>query len=157
MTTKRTHKKKTDAPLIVEPHPKEYTGYPFITLIMYRKQHMLAVVDNMDGDNIHAYVLDACGAEGINEEQLIATIADWYENNRFEYPVSVEFSRLGITAQTSRIYRTLNAEYVSRVIGPVSKFPMSTVKNIKRRRRKAVPNGVEVISGNVVRLDHLFE
>jgi hypothetical protein len=156
MSVKRTSTKKAQAPLIIEPHPKEYSGYPFITLIMYRKQHMLAIIDNMDGDEIHAYVLDACTAEGINEELLIMAAADWYNTHRTSYPVSIEFSRIGIAHQTSKIYRTLNMEYVSRVIGPVSKFPMAVVKSVKRRRRKSVPNGVEVVD-NVLHLEAFFE
>ena len=144
--TKTTEKKS--APLIVEPHPADYTGFPFITLIQYRKSPMLAIVDNADDSVMRVFVLDLCGPEGVKEEELIAIASDWYDNNRSNYPISIEFSRKGIVQSTSKIYRALNIEFVSRVIGPVPKYPMSDVKSIKRRRRKPLPVGVEVHRSN---------
>jgi len=144
-TTKKTKSaEKKTAPLIVEPHPVDYTGFPFITLIQYRKLPMLAIVDNADDSVLRVFVLDLCGPEGIKEEDIIAVASDWYDNNRSNYPISIEFSRKGIVSSTSKIYRALNIEFVSRVIGPVPKYPMTDVKSIKRRRRKPLPVGVEI-------------
>ncbi len=144
-TTKKTKSaEKKTAPLIVEPHPVDYTGFPFITLIQYRKLPMLAIVDNADDSVLRVFVLDLCGPEGIKEEDIIAVASDWYDNNRSNYPISIEFSRKGIVSSTSKIYRALNIEFVSRVIGPVPKYPMTEVKSIKRRRRKPLPVGVEI-------------
>ena len=144
-TTKKTKSaEKKTAPLIVEPHPVDYTGFPFITLIQYRKLPMLAIVDNADDSTLRVFVLDLCGPEGIKEEDIIAVASDWYDNNRSNYPISIEFSRKGIVSSTSKIYRALNIEFVSRVIGPVPKYPMNDVKSIKRRRRKPLPIGVEI-------------
>lgn len=133
-------------PLIIEAHPRDYTGFPFITLIQYRKAPMLVIVDNVDDDVIRAYVLDLCGPERINEEAVISVAATWYAENRSNYPISIEFSRQGMTPMTSKVYRALNIEFVSRVIGPVPKYPMGTVKSIKRRRRKAISSGVTIDS-----------
>lgn len=146
--------RKTIVPLIVEPHPKDYTGYPFLTLVQYRKNPMLVIVDNADDDILRTFVLDLCGPEGINEELLFKTALYWYENNRGNFPISVEFSKMGLTSQTSKIYRALNIEFVSRVIGPVPKYPMNVVKSIKRRRRKPIPLGVEIIESSV---EDIFE
>ena len=144
-TTKKTKSaEKKTAPLIVEPHPVDYTGFPFITLIQYRKLPMLAIVDNADDSTLRVFVLDLCGPEGIKEEDIIAVASDWYDNNRSNYPISIEFSRKGIVSSTSKIYRALNIEFVSRVIGPVPKYPIGDVKSIKRRRRKPLPVGVEI-------------
>ena len=144
-TTKKTKSaEKKTAPLIVEPHPVDYTGFPFITLIQYRKLPMLGIVDNADDSTLRVFVLDLCGPEGIKEEDIIAVASDWYDNNRSNYPISIEFSRKGIVSSTSKIYRALNIEFVSRVIGPVPKYPMGDVKSIKRRRRKPLPVGVEI-------------
>lgn len=129
---------KPAVPLIVEPHPKDYSGFPFITLIQYRKQPMLTIVDNATEDIIRAFVLDLCGPERVNEELIIQVAADWYATNRSNFPISIEFSRLGLSPHTSKIYRSLNVEFISRVIGPVSKYPMSNVKSVKRRRRKPI-------------------
>ena len=133
---------KSVAPLIVEPHPKDYSGFPFITLIQYRKQPMLTIVDNATDDIIRAFVLDLCGPERVNEELIIQVAAEWYINNRENFPISIEFSKLGISPHTSKIYRSLNVEFVSRVIGPVPKYPMSNVKSVKRRRRKPISSAI---------------
>lgn len=143
MTTNSRSKKKL-VPLIIEPHPKDYTGFSFITLIQYRKHPMLAVVDNMTDDIIQAYVLDLCGPEEIDEETILSIISDWFDNNRNNYPISIEFSKRGMTNQMSRIYRTLNVEFISRIIGPICKFPMDSVRSVKRRRRKSISDGIEI-------------
>lgn len=150
--------RKVPVPLVVEPYPKDYTGLPFLTLIQFRKQPMLVVVDNVDSELIKAYVLDLCGPERVDEEQVILAASEWYAENRSNYPVSIEFTRRGMTSETARIYRTFDVEFVSRVIGPVPEFPMNTIKSIKRRRRKAVPQGVEVNmhGSNVIPLDQYF-
>lgn len=142
--------KKTPAPLIVEPHPKDYSGFPFITLVQYRKHPMLTIVDNATDDIIRAFVLDLCGPEKVNEELIIQIAAEWYINSRSNIPISVEFSRLGIAAATSKIYRTLNVEFVSRVIGPVPRYPMSAIKSVKRRRRKPISPAIEVEQDSII-------
>lgn len=148
---------KLGTSLIIEPHPKDYKGYPFITLLMYRKQHMLAIIDNTNDQTVEAFILDLCAAEGINEERLIVVAAEWYEKSRDIYPLSIEFSKLGLTHETSKIYRSLNTEHITRVIGPVPNFPMNTVRSVKRRRRKAVPAGVEVTTkSNVLKLNQFL-
>jgi len=146
--------RKTVVPLIVEPHPKDYTGYPFLTLVQYRKNPMLVIVDNADDEVLRTFVLDLCGPEGIDQEMLFQTALYWYEHNRANFPISVEFSKMGLTHQTSRIYRALNIEFVSRLIGPVPKYPMHTIKSIKRRRRKPIPLGVEIVELTV---EDMFE
>ncbi len=141
-------KKKTRtnvAPLIVEAHPAEYTGYPFITLIQYRRAHVLALVDNSDDQVIKSYVLDYCGPERVNEENLIQVASIWYKDFRTQHPLSIEFSRRGLTAEAGRIYRSFNIEFVTRVIGPLPRFEMSETIRVKRRKRKPVPQGVEIV------------
>lgn len=141
-------------PLIIEPYPQGYSGLPFLTLIHYRRQSMLTIVDNADAANLKVFVLDLCGPERVDEAHIISIANDWYNTNREKYPLSIEFSRRGLISQTSKIYRTLNAEFVSRVIGPVPKFVMESIKSVKRRRRKTIPAGVEVkITGNVLHID----
>jgi hypothetical protein len=134
------------SPLIIEDHPASYLeeGHPFITLIQHRNQHILTIVDNADDKTIKAFVLDLCGPEHVDEEKIITTAATWYYVHKQRYPLSIEFSRLGMTPETSKIYRTYNTEFVTRVIGPLPKYEMEEVASIRRRRRKALPPGVEI-------------
>lgn len=144
MATKRS-KRGNPVPLIVEPHPEDYNGYPFITLIQYRKEHILTLVDNSDAKTVKAYVLDMCGPTNVNEELLISVAKEWYEGDGLHrHPVSFTLSRYGIANEASKIYRSFNIEHITRVIGPLPKFEMKEVKSVKRRRRKPVPHGVEV-------------
>jgi hypothetical protein len=93
---------------------------------------------------IQVFALDLCGPECVDEELVISIATEWYMLNRNNFPISFEFSRRGLVSETSKIYRSLNMEFVSRVIGPVPKYPMNTTKSIKRRRRKALPANIEV-------------
>jgi hypothetical protein len=133
-------------PLIVEEHPDNYDGYPFITLIQYRDEHYLTIIDNADDKSISAFVLDFCAPEHVSEDRLVEIAASWWDERRERFPISFEFSRLGLTTETSRILKTFHIEYVKRVIGPLPKFEMSEVSSVKRRKRKPVPAGMEVHS-----------
>ena len=136
--------RSAQVPLIVEPHPDDYDGYPFITLIKYRDHHTLNIVDNADDKTIKTYVLDMCGPESIDEESVISIAAEWYENSRSKYPISFEFSKRGISDAMSRILRSYNIDFVTRVIGPLPSFEMKSIRATKCRRRKQVPAGVAV-------------
>lgn len=143
--------KKQTVPLIIEPHPASYTGLPFITLIQYKQTPLLTVVDNASSDYIYAYVLDMCGPEGIQERTLLDPIIDWYNNSGRGYPVSIEFARRGLTPTTSKLYKAINVELISRVIGPVPLYDVTEVKSVKRRRRKPIPTNVEVINYSLLK------
>lgn len=122
--------------LIIESHPKDYTGYPFVTLIQYQDQPLLTIVENMDEDKIQAYVLDLCGPEGIDEEELIEIALNWYTNSRNLHPISIEFAKRDIIADTSRIFRILNTNFVTRFIGLASKYNVKDYQQVRRRKRK---------------------
>ena len=144
MVAKKRSKRGNQVPLIVEAHPDDYDGYPFITLIQYRNQHVLSIIDNSTDKTIKAFILDLCGPEQLNEEAIISVAAEWYEASEFSYPLSIEFSKRGMSNDVSKILRTYNIDFVTRVIGPLPKFPMEETKSVKRRRRKAIPSGMEV-------------
>lgn len=139
---KRT--KNNEAPLIIEDHPEEYDGYPFITLIQSVRATYLTIVDNMEKNTLGVFVLDLCAPEQVNEKRIVELAVDWYEHNRAKYPISIEFSKNGITFETSKIYRTFNADYITRIIGPVPKFPMSEPISVRRRKKKALPRDTEI-------------
>lgn len=144
MVKKKRSKRGNQAPLIVEPHPEDYDGYPFITLIQYRDQHVLSIVDNSNDKMIKAFILDLCGPEKVNEEMIIQVAEQWYEATGAGYPLSVEFSKQGMTGEVSKILCTYNTDFVTRVIGPLPQFAMEPTRSVKRRRRKPVPPGMEV-------------
>lgn len=145
MATKQRSKRNNPYPLIIENHPENYTGYPFLTLIQYRKQHLISIVDNADDKNIRAYVLDMCGPMGVDEELVIGHTINWFETGLYEtQPLSIAFTRAGITPITSKILHTINVDFVTRIIGPLPKFETKKIRSIKRRRRKSIPAGMEL-------------
>jgi hypothetical protein len=101
---------------------------------------------------IKAYVLDLCGPENVDEESIIVAASKWYEINRTNFPISIEFSKLRITADTSKILRTFTIDSVTRVIGPIPRFLMDTTAKIKRRKRRPLPVDIE-IHKNVIPLN----
>lgn len=136
-------------PLIVENHPEDYDGYDFITLIRYNDRNYLTIVDNMHLKFIDCYVLDMCSGEGLDESFVIDIASYWYENNRDNYPVSIEFSKAGHTASVSKILRSFAIDYVTRVIGPLPQFQMKGMERVRKRKRKSIPKGVKIIQKNL--------
>jgi hypothetical protein len=133
-------------PLIVEPHPEDYKGYEFITLIKYNDETFLNIVDNVCNKQIITYVLDFCKPSNVPEELVIETARNWFYNNRSNYPISIEFSRVGIAKETSKILRSFAIDYVSRVIGPLPDYVMSGPAKVKKRKRKPIPKNMEYIN-----------
>ncbi len=136
--------KKRQVPLIVEQHPSDYTGLPFITLIQYNKESHLTIVDNAADKTINAFVLDLCGPESIDQQVLFDIVEEWYTTNKDNYPLSIAFSLKGLTGVASKIYKTFNVDFVSRVIGPLPKFKMQPEKSIRRRKRKDLPKNATI-------------
>lgn len=126
--------------LTIEEHPENYNGYEFITLIRYNDRNFLTVVDNIIDNSVIVYVLDYCNQLSIAEEEVIAIANDWYENNRTNYPISIEFSKRMLGYEMSNIIREFNIEFITRVIGPVYVYPMAGNKKIRRRKKKPLPN-----------------
>lgn len=102
------------------------------------------IVDNVDDKNIDAYVLDLCGPEHIDEEQLVNIVNPWWEERKDQFPISFEFSRLGMTEHVSKIFRSFHIEYVTRVIGPLPHFNMNEVTKVRRRKRKPISKNIKV-------------
>lgn len=126
-------------PLITEPHPDGYTGYPFLTLIRYNDENFLNIVDNVVNKQIVAYNLDLCAAAEIDEISVITIAEDWFYSERHRrYPLSVEFSRRGHATTVSQIIRCYPVEFVTRVIGPLPEYKMGGVFKSKKKRRKAI-------------------
>lgn len=133
-------------PLIIEPHPPEYNGYEFITLIRYNDENNLCVIDNSNSKQIIAYVLDLCGPHQINEDTFINIVAEWWgKGYKNHYPLSIQFSKMGLAQDMSKIIRTYPIDYVSRIIGVLPEYKMSGSYKVKKRKRKSIPKGVEFV------------
>jgi len=151
MTKKRV--RGNPLPLIVENHPESYDGYPFITLIQYRDEEVLGIVDNITDKMVKAYILDLCGPSQVDEESIINVASEWYAKSKDRYPLSFEFSKLGMSETVRGIYRSYPVGFVTRVIGPLPRFEMGEVKSVKRRRRKPISSNIEVQNHKILIMD----
>lgn len=144
MTTKSKKPKALPLPLLIEDHPKMYTGFPFLTFVQFRTQHVLAVIDNVHDNQIQCYVLDFCGPEGVDEVAFVEAVDNWYHNERDLYPLSISLSRQNLETNFNKIHRTYNLEFITRVVGPLYTFPIDEVKVTRRRKRKPIPPSIKV-------------
>lgn len=138
-------------PLVVEPHPDDYDGYEFITLIRFNDESFLSIVDNVSKKYIFGYVIDLCGPEGFSEDTLIKTAYEWYTTNGDRYPISIEFSKRGMVEDAEQILRLFPIDYVTRVIGPLPHFNMGPASKIRKRKRKELSAGIEIVRKTIKR------
>jgi hypothetical protein len=137
-------------PLVIEEHPSDYDGYEFITLVRYNDKTYLNIIDNVTKKYIYGYVIDLCGPEGFDEETLINVACEWFYANGDRYPISIEFSKRDMTELSQRILRVFTVDYVTRVIGPLPQFNMNGPTKVRKRKKKEVPKGVEVVRKRII-------
>lgn len=121
--------------LVVEQYPDYYDGYLFITLIKYKEITYLTIIDNVTDKYVQCYILDRCAVEQISEELLINIAAGWFDRG-CQYPISIEFAKHNVLHLSSKILKTCNKDFITRVIGPFPSFDIVKFKNVCRRKRK---------------------
>lgn len=122
-------------PLIIENHPDNYQGLPFLTLIKYNNQDFLVVIDNITDGELRLYQIEECEQYGINLNEFLNNVIDWYESCQ-HLPLSVYLSGIDLTPRYSHIYKSFNIEFVSRAIGPIPKYKLKPISSTKKRKRK---------------------
>jgi hypothetical protein len=119
-------------------------NYFYLTVLEYRRENYLVIVDNITEDAVGAYVLDFAQQEGVDMKSLISIITRWFYSASCRYPLSFEFSRLGIAPMTNRIYRNFELAHVTRLIGNGFKYDLFSAPKVRRRRVSLIPAGVEI-------------
>lgn len=136
---------KKSIPFVIEKHPADYNGYPFITLLQYSQNSYLTIIDSADNEIISFYNLDICQAEGIDEKLLLEVADNWYANYKNKYPLSIELAKRSMGEYVSPIHKTINVEYVTRIIGPFPQIEVNNQPKIKRRKKYKMPDNIEII------------
>lgn len=132
-------------PLVVESHPDDYAGYEFITLIRYNDVNYLTIVNNSDKKFIDCYVLDLCKTVKLPEDQIIEVAQNWYHEHKDRHPIGIEFSKLGMTGELSKILRVFSTDYITRIIGPLPSYEMRGAEKVRKRKRKPVPDEIKIV------------
>ena len=135
---------KKRIPSLVVERAEDQGNYFYLSVLEYRKQNYLVVIDNITDDEVQAYVLDVAPQAGIDVKQLISVITYWFYKGSGRYPLSFEFSRLGISPMTNKIHRTFELAHVTRLIGKDFVYLLSAPPKIRRRRVNKIPAGVEI-------------
>lgn len=116
----------------------------YITLIEFKKQKYLTIVENVIEDEIQAYILDSLAAEGIDQDWFLSIATKWYYSASDRYPLSFEFAKLGEGDVIKKILKTYNINSISRVIGKLFVYPINTKPKVKRRKVNAIPEAIEI-------------
>ena len=125
-------------PLIVEPHTEDYNDYKFLTVIRYNDINYLNIVDNVCKKYVHTYVLDFCKTENVDEMLIIEVALHWFEHNSDKYPISIEFSKHGLSEVSNRIIRQFSLDYITRIMGPLYSFNMKGPAKVRKRKRHPI-------------------
>lgn len=117
----------------------------YVSLIEYKRENYICVIDTISPDEISAYVLDNAEAENIPVQHFLSIANIWFYGSSEKHPLSVELAAKGLTDVLSPIYKTFDTNFVSRIIGTA--FEHGTVET-KIKRRRAIP----VVEGTPIKL-----
>ena len=135
--------KKKVPPLVLE-EVQDQANYLYLTLVEYKKERYLTIIDNIRGSDITAFVLDYANAEGIDMNWILSIANIWYYKSSDKYPLSFEFAKLGVKTKVTPIMRTFNLDFVSRMIGKIFVYDIDAKPKVKRKRVSVIPSSVEI-------------
>jgi hypothetical protein len=116
----------------------------FLTLLEFKKQKLLVIIENIVEDEIQAYVLDNLAAEGVDQDWFLSVATRWYYAASDRYPLSFEFAKLGAGDVIKKTLKTYNINSVSRVIGRLFTFAINAKPKVKRRKVQPIPETIEI-------------
>lgn len=135
---------KKRIPNLVVERAEDQGNYFYLSVLEYRKQNYLVVIDNITHEEVGAFVLDYAQQEGIDLKQLMSIITLWFYRGSADYPLSFELSRIGVSHRTNKIYKTFELAHVTRLIGKDFVFDLDEPPKVRRRRVNKIPAGIEV-------------
>lgn len=116
----------------------------YLSLLEYKRDTYLCVIDNISPTEIGAYVLDYAEQENINVSNFLSIVTRWFYSKSDRHALSVEIAKHGLTETLAPIYRTFDATYVARIIGNAFSYTDVQKTKIRRRRVAIVPEGVTI-------------
>lgn len=135
--------KKKIPPLVVE-DIKDKANLYYLSLIEYKRENFLTIIDNITSNEISAYVLDYAQQEKIDMQHFLSIANHWFYKSAHKHPLSFEIAKLGLTSQLSPLYRSFDLNYVARVVGHPFSFDFTPRTKVKRRKAVALPASIEI-------------
>jgi hypothetical protein len=119
-------------------------NFLYLSLIEYKRESYLCVVDNIKPSEIGAYVLDYADQNRIDLSQFLQAVTRWFYAKSDDHPLSVELARYGLTEWAAPLYRTFDTTYVSRIVGHGFAYDSMSKSKVRRRRVVPLPAGIEI-------------
>lgn len=119
-------------------------NYLYLSLVEYKRETYLCLIDNIKPSEIGAYVLDYADQSGIEVSKFLEAATHWFYARSDDYPLSVELAKAGLTEWASGMHRTFDTTYVSRIIGQGFAYDAMEKSKVRRRRVVPLPAGIEV-------------
>ncbi len=115
----------------------------YVTLLEYKKNPYLCIIDSMNENEINAYVLDLIEQYDIPVDKFFSAVTWWFYDASQKYPLSIEFSKRGISESLYPLYKTFEMSYITRIVGNTFKRE-EVPQKIKRRKVIPIPEGIEI-------------
>ena len=135
--------KKKIPPLILE-HTYNRSNLIFLTMVEYKRENYLVIVDNITDDELTGFILDSAEAEHIDVGDILNIAIKWFYSASDKYPLSVEFSKHGLSGYVAPILKSFNTQYVSRIIGKCFSYDVNKKPKIKRKKVVSIQQGIEI-------------
>ena len=116
----------------------------YLSLLEYKRENYLCVIDNITPTEIGAFVLDYAEQENIPLQEFLSIVTKWFYGRSEQRPLSVEIAQHGLTSQLAPLYRTFDTTYVTRIVGNAFSYEGMQKAKVRRRRVVPIPEGVEV-------------
>jgi len=119
-------------------------NFLYLSLVEYKRETYLCVIDNISSSSIGAFVLDYAEQENVKTNVFLSVVTKWFYSRSDLHPLSIEIARLGLTEQLAPIYKTFDTSYVSRIIGNAFSYDALQKTKVKRRRVIPIPEGIPI-------------
>lgn len=116
----------------------------YLSLVEYKRECYLCVIDNITDEGISAFVLDYAEQENVKIPAFLSLVTEWFYKSSDKYPLSVEVAKRNLTEQIAPIYKTFDSTYVSRIIGHAFSYTGLQQNKVKRRRVIPIPEGIPI-------------
>ncbi len=135
---------KKAPPLIMEAISEVDINHGYFTLLVYKKEEFLVIIDNLYDEEISAFVIDRAAAEDIDIKWFLSIANLWYYKSSEKYPLSFEFAKVGALEKIKPMLKTFNIGSVSRMVGRPFMFNIYAKPKIKRRKIVPIPEFIEI-------------
>lgn len=116
----------------------------FLSLLEYKRETFICIIDNITQNEIGAYVLDYAEQERVPVAEFLSIATRWFYSKSEAHPLSIELARHGLTERIAPIYRTFDTAYVSRIVGQAFSYEGGQKTKVRRRRVIPIQEGIEI-------------